>query len=179
MPYATITIAMLTLVVYLIGNPRAMWLSSDWHYGFEFITYALCHGGKLHLLVNLLALISFGPALERLWGHRVFLFCYLLAAAFGGLLQIKLLPGVPVIGASAALLALFAAYALRKPDAKIVSLFVVPLPAWAVLALYVGVSMAAMYFNWMPEVSHISHLGGITVGVVFRLIDGYTTKPQA
>lgn len=64
---------------------------SDWSRNFPgqqftmFITYAFLHAGLLHLLVNMLALVSFGTVIARQVGAARFLLAYLLCAIGGAL----------------------------------------------------------------------------------------------
>ena len=169
MPFVTITLLVLTIAVYVLGNPLSLALRpipSELFHPYQLLTYALLHGGPLHLAVNMVALLSFGPALEKEWGHWRCLACYALAAAFGGCTQ-ALVTHQPVVGASAALVGLFAAYVINKPKARIMTLFPWPSPAWFVLVAYAGLSRAAYLLDWMLGLAHVAHLGGMMVGVSF------------
>lgn len=164
-------ILILTLAVYVAGNPASLMLwpiPSPEFRPWQLVTYALLHGNVLHLAINLIALLSFGPALERAWGRARFLACYTLAAVIGGAMQ-ALLAESPVVGASAALFGLFAAWTMGNPRKRIVSLLPWPLEAWQVLALYVVASVAALIFGWAADVAHFAHLGGVTVGLLFAI----------
>ena len=166
----TLTLLALTVVVYLAGNPMwlALWPIPSYEFRpWQLLTYAFLHGNTMHLVVNMLALLSFGPALERGWGRQKFIACYALAAAFGGALQALMSDGRPVVGASAALFGLFAAYVIGKPKARIITLFPWPLPAWVLLVAYLVLSGLALAFDWLHGVAHVAHLGGIVIGVAF------------
>lgn len=68
-----------------------------------FVTYALLHGGWVHLGVNLVWLLAFGTPVARRFGTpRFLMFCAVTAAA-GALAHLVSYPGamVPMIGASA------------------------------------------------------------------------------
>nr|WP_127092240.1 rhomboid family intramembrane serine protease [Aquabacter cavernae] len=68
-----------------------------------FVTYALLHGGWMHLGMNLVWLLAFGTPVARRFGTARFLaFCVVTAAA-GALAHLLSYPGamVPMIGASA------------------------------------------------------------------------------
>ncbi|WP_172326892.1 rhomboid family intramembrane serine protease [Mangrovicoccus sp. HB161399] len=72
-----------------------------------FVTYAFLHAGWLHLLVNMLALSSFGTEIARQAGTQKFLAAYLLtaiggAACYGALSDSP----TPMVGASGALFGL-------------------------------------------------------------------------
>lgn len=171
MPFVSLFLIVITLAVYLAGNPMslALWpIPSPEFRPWQVVTYALLHGNILHLVVNLLALLSFGPALERSWGRWRFLCCYVLAAAFGGTLQ-ALLVDRPVVGASAALFGLFAAWVWQNPRKRVVSIIPWPLAAWQVLAVYVVASAAAWAFGWLVGLAHAAHLGGVAVGLAFAM----------
>jgi Uncharacterized membrane protein (homolog of Drosophila rhomboid) len=169
MPKITLALIAVTLGVYIAGNPMqlALWpVGSPQFHWWQTLSYAFVHGGLLHLIVNMLALVSFGPALERAWGKWRFLACYATAAVIGGLAQ-GLTVQQPIVGASAALFGLFAAYVVGKPKARIVTLFPWPLPAYVVLAAYALLSVLAALFDWLHGIAHIAHLYGMTVGVAF------------
>src|SRR5512134_3113890 len=98
-----------------------------WTFG----TYLFVHAGVLHLAVNMLVLLMFGPAVERRMGGGAFLRYYLLcglgapAVAFVLSLFIDV---APFVGASAAVFGVALAFALAWPQARI---YVFPLP-WPV-----------------------------------------------
>lgn len=170
MPRVTLVLLVATIAVYLAGNPLwlALWpIPSAEFRPWQLVTYAFLHSNLLHLGLNMLALLSFGPALERAWGRRRFVACYAFAAAFGGALQALMVDGRPVVGASASLFGLFAAYVIGKPKARIITLFPWPLPAWIVLVAYVLSTLVVLAFGAGGNIAHIAHLGGIAVGVVF------------
>ncbi len=72
-----------------------------------FFTYAVLHGGWLHLLVNMIALVSFGTLIVERVGQRRFVVAYVLSALGGaacfGLLSTN---PAPMVGASGALFGL-------------------------------------------------------------------------
>lgn len=72
-----------------------------------FVSYAFLHGGLLHLIVNMIALWSFGNAIIRRVGEARFLAVYGVSALCGAA-GFALLPGaaVPMVGASGALFGL-------------------------------------------------------------------------
>jgi rhomboid family protein len=169
MPFVGLLV-LLTTLVYLAGNPLslALWPVTDGSFRpWQLITYAFVHGGLLHYVVNMVALLSFGPALVRAWGAGRFMALYTLAAALGGVLQVATMPDRPVVGASAALFGLFVAYVFQRPQAKLTTLWPWPLPAWKVLVGYAVLTVAAAAFGWASSVAHVAHLGGMFVGLLF------------
>lgn len=70
-----------------------------------FLTYALLHGGWVHVLVNVVWMLAFGSAVARRFGAVRFLLLSAVAAVGGAGLHLIANPGsvVPVVGASAAI----------------------------------------------------------------------------
>jgi membrane associated rhomboid family serine protease len=170
MPHVTAALIALTVAIYAAGNPLslALWpIPSAEFRPWQLFSYAFVHGGLLHVSVNLLALVSFGPSLERAWGRVTYLSCYLLSAAVGGALHATF-SDRPVIGASGALFGLFAAWTVANPRKKIISIIPWPLQAWQVLVGYVIVSAVAWAVDWMV-VAHAAHLGGVAIGLAFAI----------
>ncbi|XWN34212.1 MAG: rhomboid family intramembrane serine protease [Devosia sp.] len=78
-----------------------------------FVTYALLHGGWMHLIMNVVWLVAFGAAVARRFGAvRFWVFSAAAAAGGAGLhLAVHFGEAVPVVGASAAIAGLMAAAA--------------------------------------------------------------------
>lgn len=54
---------------------------------FQIVSHFFMHGGFMHLLFNMFALVMFGSALEMLWGPKKFLFFYFVCAFGAALLH--------------------------------------------------------------------------------------------
>ncbi len=161
----------ITVAVFIAGTPMslALWpLGSPEFRPWQLLTYAFLHGSTLHLVINMIALLSFGPTLTRDWGWRKFLTCYGFAALLGGALQAAIVDR-PVVGASAALCGLFMAWVVANPHRKVVSFLVVPMSAWKVLLAYVLLTVLALAFDWATNVAHAAHLGGMAAGALFAI----------
>jgi membrane associated rhomboid family serine protease len=163
---------------YFIGN-CALSLSGlregRWY---ELLTYQFMHSGFMHLLGNLIGLYFFGRAAEDLFGARAMLQLYLMSGTIGGLLQIGLAAAFPghfaggVVGASAGLFGLIAAYASRAPDELITMLafYILPLtfPAKIFLLIEAAVSLAGLFGLFGNDgIAHAAHLGGMLTGIMF------------
>jgi membrane associated rhomboid family serine protease len=81
----------------------------------QLVTYLFVHGGVLHLLGNLLFLFCFGNAVNAKLGHLPFLALYFGCGAFAGLAWLLLGSGVPVIGASGAIMGITGAFLVLYP----------------------------------------------------------------
>ena len=177
---ATWALCLICVFIYAFGNPWWMWL---WPYNspefrwWQLVTYAFTHGNVLHLAINLLALLSFGPFLERAWGRFHLVGVYVGCAVAGAGLQMAD-SAQPMVGASGGLFGLFAAYTLLRPKSKLVSLFVAPLPASVVLPIYGALSVLAWIQGWLPGVAHLAHVGGAATGILFALVLREKENPQ-
>jgi membrane associated rhomboid family serine protease len=146
------------------------------------ITYQFLHGGFWHILFNMWALWMFGPALERHWGGRRFLTFYLSCGAAGGLFYLLLvvvgfLPALPMVGASGALLGVFAACAILFPG---ISVFFFPIlfPIPIRIAAMVG---ALLYILFVVTGStnaggDAAHLAGMATGAIYVLSQSWRAK---
>ena len=128
-----------------------------------------------HIAINMFVLWSFGSLLERLWGRRLFTGFYLVAAVVASLshcLVSSLLLGegtTPAVGASGAVSGLLLAYALSFPRQKILLFGIVPLPAIAAAALFVGLDLWGLFAQTRGgglPIGHGAHLGGALAGAV-------------
>lgn len=150
---------------------------------FQLITFQFLHVGVWHLLGNMVTLYFFGRTMEGMLGSRGMLKLYLASGTIGGLLQVAFqfaLPqffGGPVVGASAGVFGLIAAFAMHAPDDPITLLifYVLPVsfPAWVLLigeGAYsllgiLGPILKTAMFD--PGVAHAAHLGGMITGIVW------------
>lgn len=144
----------------------------------QLVTFQFMHAGFMHLLGNAIGVFFFGRALEEAIGGREMLKLYLLSGTFGGLLQVGLeviFPGffqASVVGASAGVFGLIAAFATRAPDMPITLLvfFVLPVTFPAKILLIIEASIAILGLlpiGFMPGVAHGAHLGGMLTGIAF------------
>jgi membrane associated rhomboid family serine protease len=139
----------------------------------QLLTFQFLHGGLLHLVVNLIVLYFFGRALEDHLGRRRFLRLYLGSGVAGGLLQMMFAAIFPahfggaVVGASAGVFGLVAAFAALFPDRTLTLLvfFVLPVSMRARTLLWLSIGLA-VFGIVVPGggVAHAAHLGGIVAG---------------
>ena len=156
----------------------------------QLLTFQFLHGGILHLLLNCWGIYVFGHAVEETLGRKQMLKLYLLSGAAGGGLHVLgslLFPshfgaftvyGVThydsVVGASAGLFGLMAAFATLYPeqDLKVLLFFVYPVTVSArvLVGVCAGVSVVGILMT-RSSVAHGAHLGGMLAGFAYvRLI---------
>lgn len=135
-------------------------ISGEW---WRFFTPIILHIGMLHLLMNTLALIYIGSAVEKMYGSVKFLVIYLFAGAAGTLASFALSPSISA-GASGAIFGCFGAL------------------------LYLGISNPKLFFRTIgsnlifiivlnllfgfavPNIDNAGHLGGLFGGFLAALI---------
>lgn len=171
--------------------------SSQNYHPWQYITYMFLHSSSsfFHILFNMFALWMFGSTLENLWGPGRFLIFYLVCGLGAGITQVLALTydlsqytamyeigkisadelymmiNVPTLGASGAVMGIFAAFAYTFPNSQMIIL-PIPFPIkakWALLGLAAldligGVSSAS------TGIAHFAHLGGAAVGIIIVMI---------
>jgi membrane associated rhomboid family serine protease len=145
-------------------------------YVWQFLTYQFMHGGLLHLLLNCWAIYVFGREVEESLGKKNFLVLYFSSGVVGGLLQIAgavWLPthfGGAVVGASAGVFGLIAAFAVLYPERSLTLLlfFVIPVHMRAKSLLWFSALLALLGIVFpYGHVAHAAHLGGMLTGLVY------------
>lgn len=165
----------------LILRPGAVFDGQVW----RVLTYAFIHAPDtlFHVGINMLVLWWFGTELEDRLGTREFVAFYLVAAVLSGAAQLASAAlgfsgrGVGVLGASGAVFAVEAAFAVLYPRRTIYLFFVIPLEAWMLVALHVGLATMGVFGVDQPtllnpdgaRVAHEVHLGGALFGLAYAL----------
>jgi membrane associated rhomboid family serine protease len=139
------------------------------------LTSAFSHSEFWHIAINMFVLWSFGTVLERLWGTRVFVIFYLIAAVVASIshcLVSTFLMGnsnIQALGASGAVSGLLLAYALSFPHHKILLMGIVPIPALMGVLAFVGIDLWGLFAQTRGgglPIGHGAHLGGALAGAL-------------
>jgi membrane associated rhomboid family serine protease len=142
-------------------------------YFWQLLTYQFMHGGAIHFLFNSITLYFCGRVVEYSLGKRSFVALYFLSGLVGGLVQVLLGLVVPtrfggaVVGASAGLCGIVAAFALVNPQAMFVLFFVLPVKAVYLVPITIAISVFCIIFPVADFIGHAAHLGGTLVGVAW------------
>jgi membrane associated rhomboid family serine protease len=152
-------------------------------YVWQLLTYQLMHGGWLHVLLNCWGIYVFGRELESTFGAARFLTLYFGSGVAGGLLQMAaagLFGGRfagAVVGASAGLFGLIAAFATLYPERILTLLlfFIIPVSLRAKYLLLFSALIAGAGIAFPTDnIAHAAHLGGLLAGIGFvRYISKY------
>jgi membrane associated rhomboid family serine protease len=150
----------------------------------ELLTYAFLHDptNPFHILLNMLVLWWFGHAIEEIYGRWEFLTFYLVAAVLGGLAYVA--TGLVALenqqrgclGASGAVLAVMVVYAFHYPRQTVLLFFVLPVPIWALMVLYVMYNAFGLLSGGDGQTAFSVHLAGAAFGALYykahlRLLD--------
>lgn len=147
------------------------------HQPWGILTYMFMHAGLLHLLFNMLWLYWFGQLFLYFYSSRHLRGLYFLGGILGGacyILAYHLFPyfesAIPysyLVGASASVLAIVVATAVREPDYRVQFMFI-----GAVRLKYVALFMVISDLLLMTSENaggHIAHLGGALAGFWFAV----------
>jgi membrane associated rhomboid family serine protease len=136
------------------------------------VSHAFLHGGVLHVSLNMLMLLMVGANIERVLGSKAFAGLYgagMLAAALAEIVAQPQSP-IPVVGASGAISALFAAHMQLFPRNRPKPLGPVPGKVVHALQLLAGwVALNAMLWFVAPgiglNIAIWAHIGGFVAGL--------------
>ena len=144
------------------------------------LTAMFMHGGWGHLGGNLLYLWIFGDNVEHRFGALHFLALYLASGIVATLAQVAIDPGglIPNLGASGAISGVLGAYLVLFPRNRVhvfVFVFVVSLPAFLVLGLWIGTQFINGVGALAPTeetggIAYGAHVGGFATGVALALV---------
>ena len=136
----------------------------------QFFTYMFLHVGLWHLVVNMLMLWFFGPALENAWGKRRFLLYYFFTGVGAGLCSMAAGMGqnIPVVGASGAVFGILVAYAMMYPEAMILFFFIFPMKMKYAILVLAGINLlGAISASGGGGIAYVAHLGGGLCGYLY------------
>jgi rhomboid-like protein len=146
--------------------------------------FAHSPGSLFHILFNMFGLWMFGRVLENVWGSKRFLLFYFIcgigAAAAHLLIQEFTGDFSIALGASGAIMGIFAAFAYLFPNTELFIMFIpVPIKAkWAVLGLAALDLFGGIASFSNDNVAHFAHLGGALTGFILVLIWNRTSRKK-
>jgi len=170
---------------------------------YQVFTHMFSHSPSMfaHILFNMFALWMFGRILENVWGPKRFLLFYLACGIGAAVLHLAMqylrceqlwqdiIAGnqvtperifgsiAPALGASGAIMGLFAAFAYLFPNTELIFLFI-PFPIkakWMVLFM-VGLDLFGGFSKTGDNVAHFAHLGGAITGFIIVFIWNKTNR---
>ena len=167
---------------------RSDWLAEPWRF-FSLATYGLLHSTANigHVLFNALAIFFFGRAIEARYGGREYVTFFFAAVVVAGLTwwaaeaiaggQAVVMgpdgvaravpaPTTTLVGASGGIAGVLLLFALLYPHVQVYLMGVLPVPAWAMAALFVGQDVLGAVGR-SGNVAYTAHLGGALFGYLY------------
>ena len=139
------------------------------------LTFQFMHGDLGHLFGNCFALFIFGPHVERWMTNRAFGFYYFFCGLAGVILYIILfsIPGVfdhndpsrGMVGASAGIFGILAAFYFIAPNVKILLFFIIPMPMKYFAVGYFLYEVLIVVTKANNAGGSAAHLGGALFGL--------------
>jgi membrane associated rhomboid family serine protease len=154
------------------------------------VTSQFLHGGWWHLISNMVFLWIFGNNIEDRLGHFKYLIFYISCGIFAALCQwfVGMTSEVPSLGASGAIAGVLAAYLLRFPQTRVVSLIflgffitTIRVPAFILIGLFIvqnvisglaSLQAAASMSVQTGGVAYWAHVGGFALGLILAPVFG-------
>lgn len=152
----------------LSSNPADL-LWKPW----SLITYAFLHAGFFHILFNMLILHFAGRLFLTFFTQKQLFGLYILSAIFSGLVFIagyQLLPmlqgiSIPIVGASAAVMAILVATAVYAPYYSVRLMLIGTVKLWHIAAVFLILDM--INASASNSGGHIAHLAGALFGFIY------------
>ena len=137
----------------------------------RYISAIFLHGGIVHLMYNLLALVLFGSMLEGFIGARRFLLIFFSSGILANLISINFYSSS--LGASGAIFGIIGALVIVRPWMTVWA-FNLPMPMLVAGILWaIGDLIGAVAFlsgNALSNTGNIAHLSGMIFGIILGYI---------
>lgn len=164
--------------------------TSHYFHWWQLVTHMFMHGGWLHILFNMWALVMFGTPVEQTIGSRKMLQLYFIAGLgavalhFGTMyleglyLEAQMAKGVagaaqsyallkvtPTVGASGAIYGILMSYALLYPQNRLTLIFPpISMKAITWVIIFAVIELFVGIKGVTDGVAHFAHLGGMLFG---------------
>ncbi|GGA79928.1 rhomboid family intramembrane serine protease [Flavobacterium palustre] len=134
-----------------------------------FLTYAFFHDGFWHLVFNMIILNFSSQLFLTFFTQKQFLGLYILSAVFAGIVFVATYYFMniiaPIVGASAAIMAILVAVTTYQPLMQIRLLLIGNVKLWHITAVLLILDLMQLRLENMG--GHISHLAGAFFGFVY------------
>ncbi len=141
---------------------------------YRLFTYSFLHANLIHLTVNLLGLLWFGPIIIQIFGLNFFFILWIFGAIFGGIFHCFYDSHLYVVGCSASLMALWGAYLMALfnssnfLDAKFRNLEI------RICLMALVIQFIVEHFT--PQIDSQAHLGGIVIGIMLAAFSNWQMR---
>lgn len=132
---------------------------------YGFITSIFSHFEFFHFLMNMVFLYLSGNIFRQFFSDRRMLNVYFVGGIAGGISEViaqQFMGYHPAIGASGALMALFIAIAVYRPNYKVVFFGILPIKLYILALVFLAADI--LHMLQVDGTAHFSHLGGAAIG---------------
>ena len=148
-----------------LSSDPSVFITRPW----TFLSYAFFHDGFGHLFFNMLVLNFASTLFLTFFTPKQYLGLYLLSAVFSGIMFVLgyffLNLSAPIVGASAAIMAILVATTTYHPLMNIRLLIIGNVKLWHITAVYILIDLINIRLE--NTGGHISHLSGALFGFIF------------
>lgn len=131
----------------------------------QLLTSAGVHGLPLHLALNVVGLLAFGPRLERALGPVWFAGVLVGSAVAAALSHLADPQAAPVLyGASGVVLGVIGAYAVLFGRERVHLFWAFPVPLWLIFWGLIAAEAVGLVLGVADGVSQAAHVGGAVAG---------------
>jgi len=155
----------LTLSVFTFPTDFGEFIFKPW----TLITSIIAHVSLGHLFFNMLFLFFAGAMFEQIFGAKKLLVTYLVGGVIGNVFELiatfliaDFSPPHYVLGASGAIMAVFTAIAVYRPQTPIYLFGIVAIPIYVLALFFLAKDLIGIGAS--DEVAHFAHLGGAFFG---------------
>lgn len=156
---------------------------------FSLLSSMFIHGGWLHIIGNMVFLLVFGDNVEAVLGKIAYVLFYLAGGLAASALHIFFAAGSsqPSVGASGAIAAIMAAYAVMFPGARVRVLllfFLFVQVTWIRAIIFMGVWFVLQFLYGLASLGETAQTGGVAYwahvgGFVLGLVAGIFYRGRA
>lgn len=140
----------------------------------QLVTHMFLHGGFIHIIFNMLALISLAPAVESEYGEKKFLIYYFLCGLSAAFLHMFLIPSnAPMVGASGAIYGMMSLFAIIHPNQKLYFFGLIGVKSKWLVTILILLEMYLGFSTSGDGIAHLAHVGGALAGALFGFYEKY------
>jgi rhomboid-like protein len=173
--WANVAIFVIGYILELVGVPFYQTFALFPQEGFQYhqlITHQFLHGGLVHILFNMLALVSIGPQVEDHLGRKRFIIFYLLCGLGSAFLHMFMInSSIPMVGASGAIYGLLLMFAILNPNEKLYFFGIIGMRAKYLVGVLFGVEVLLGFFSQSDGIGHFAHIGGGLTGILLYFVN--------
>jgi membrane associated rhomboid family serine protease len=143
---------------------------------FQLVGHVFVHGNLLHLIGNMFFLFVFGNAVNAKLGQLLFLACYFLLGVLGGCAWLVFGNGLPMVGASGAIMGLIGVFLVYFPRNEVTVLYYgfgsggeFSLSSYWLILFYMGCDLYGT-LRGNGGVAYVTHLGGTLAGLGLGIV---------